>query len=296
MPVCAACGASALVPHLQVATRSTTEAFIPTTDRFGVALGNFVRCRVCGHSQLDPMPAAAELEAGYRDAESGDYEAEERGQRATARAALAQIERHVARPGRLADLGCWVGFLPAEAAIRGWRAVGVEPSVWAAERARERGVEVVVAPLLKADLPERAFAAVTMGDVIEHLPDPGAVLDRVQRVLVPGGVVWIATPDAGSRVARALGARWWSVIPTHVHLFTRRSLAALLERHGFEVLEVATSPKSFSVGYYLGRLGGYRPALAQSVVAVAQRLGLAERLWAPDFGDRVAVVARLRRR
>jgi SAM-dependent methyltransferase len=242
------------------------------------------------------MPAPAELEAGYREAASADYEAEEPGQRATARAELSRIERHVAGPGRLVDLGCWVGFLPAEAARRGWHAVGVEPSVWAAERARGRGVEVVVAGLLEADLPERAFAAVTMGDVLEHLPDPGAALERVERMLAPDGVLWIATPDAGSLLARALGRRWWSVIPTHVHLFTRRSVTALLERHDFEVLELGTSPKAFSVGYYLGRLGGYSPTVARAVVALARRLGLADALWTPDFGDRMAVVARPRSR
>jgi SAM-dependent methyltransferase len=294
-PRCAACGATALRPHLQVATRATSERLTPTTDRFGVALGNFARCSACGHCQLDPMPAAGELEAGYREAASADYESEERGQRATARAELRRIERHVAGPGRLVDLGCWVGFLPAEAALRGWQAAGVEPSAWAAERARARGVQVVVGGLLDADLPERAFAAVTMGDVLEHLPDPGAALERVARILAPDGVLWIATPDAGSLLARALGRRWWSVIPTHVQLFTRRSIKALLERHDFEVLDLGTSPKSFSVAYYLGRLGGYSPAVARGLVAIARRLGLAERLWTPDFGDRMAVVARPRR-
>ncbi|MEA2473371.1 MAG: hypothetical protein QOE06_1286, partial [Thermoleophilaceae bacterium] len=107
-----------------------------------------------------------------------------------------------------------------------------------------------------------------------------------------GGVVWIATPDAGSRAARLLGARWWSVIPTHLHLFTRRSLTRLLELHGFEVLALGTSPKTFSVEYYLNRLAGYWPPLARALVALARALGLADRLWTPDFRDRMYVVAR----
>jgi 2-polyprenyl-3-methyl-5-hydroxy-6-metoxy-1,4-benzoquinol methylase len=281
-------------PHLRVAGAAGNEGLIPTTDRFGVALGDFVRCHECGHAQLDPMPSEQRLDEAYRDAASDDYEAEERGQRATAAAELARIERHV-EPGALVDLGCWVGFFVDEAARRGWRTVGVEPSVWAAGRARERGAEVVVASLLEADLPEGAFAAVTMADVIEHLPAPGAALDRVAALLSPDGVVWLATPDAGSRLARAMGRRWWSVIPTHVHLFTRRSITRLLERHGFEVVEIGTSPKTFSVRYYLGRLGGYWPPLARALVWIARRLKLADRLWSPDFGDRMAVVARIAR-
>jgi SAM-dependent methyltransferase len=281
-------------PHLQVAGEAGAQGLIPTTDRFGVALSDMLRCRSCGHLQLATMPAEAVLEAGYGEAASHDYEREESGQRATARAELERIERHAPGRGRLADLGCWVGFLADEARLRGWEAVGVEPSRWAAERARDRGVEVVVAPLFEADLPEGTFAAVTMGDVVEHLPDPGAALDRVAQLLSPGGTVWMATPDAGSRVARVLGARWWSVIPTHLHLFTRRGMTRLLERHGFEVLEIASSPKTFSVAYYLERLGGYWPPLARALVWTARRAGIADRQWTPDFRDRFAVVAALR--
>jgi SAM-dependent methyltransferase len=280
---CAACGSGPLLPGLRVAGEAGD--FAPTTDRFGVALGDFVRCPACGHLQVEPMPR---VEDRYRSAESEDYEAEEEGQRFTARAALGLL----GRPGRLLDLGCWVGFLASEAMRSGWQVTGIEPSHWAAERARSRGVSVVEAPLLEASLPEAGFDAVTLGDVIEHFPDPGVALDRVASVLAPGGLVWIATPDAGSRVARLLGPRWWSVIPTHVHLFTRRSLLRLLERRGFEVLAMGTSPKTFSVEYYLNRLAGYWPPLARVTVAAARALGLADRMWTPDFRDRMYVVAR----
>jgi SAM-dependent methyltransferase len=290
---CAACGHGELLSHLHVAGSAGDEGLIPSTDRFGVALGDFVRCPTCGHLQLEPMPSEEELAAAYRDAASEDYEEEEVGQRATAAAELERIERH-ARPGRLADLGCWTGFLMDEARRRGWQPVGVEPSEWAAERARERGFEVEVAPLLEAGLPAGRFAAVTMGDVIEHLPDLDAPLEEVRRLLAPGGVVWLVTPDASSRVARLMGRRWWSVIPTHVHLFTRQSIVRVLERNGFDVLEIGTSPKTFSVRYYLERLAGYSPPLARAVVAAGHRVGVADHLWTPDFRDRMAVVARVR--
>jgi SAM-dependent methyltransferase len=262
------------------------EDFAPTTDQFGVALGDFLRCPSCGHLQVDPMPDRV----AYEETASDDYELEEAGQRATARGVLERIERHVPRRGRLLDFGAWVGFLASEAEARGWEVVGVEPSLWAAERARSRGVQIV-AP---EELSRGEFDAIALGDVIEHLPDLDAELDKLARLLSPGGVIWIATPDAGSRVARMLGPRWWSVIPTHVHLFTRRSLRALLERHGFELLAMRTSPKTFSVAYYLDRASGYSPALGRALVAGGRALGVAERDWTPDFRDRFEVVARRR--
>ncbi len=197
-------------------------------------------------------------------------------------------------PGRLLDLGCWVGFLPAEVAkVRGWGAVGVEPSRFAAAYARERlGVHVIEAPLLEAELEAGSFDAVFMGDVIEHLVDPHAALARVRQLLRPGGVLGLALPDAGSRVARVLGRRWWSVIPTHVQYFTRASLVALLGRSGFEPLVVSTAPKAFTVRYYLARIGGYSEPLASVLVNLADGAGIGDRLWAPDFRDRMLMIAR----
>jgi SAM-dependent methyltransferase len=274
---------------------------IPTTDQFGTALGDIFRCSACGHMQLSPMPAAAMLAAAYTEAESGAYIDEEVGQRATARRALAAIERFAPLPPldvgarRLLDLGCWVGFLLDEARVRGWEGLGVEPSAFAARYARERlGLEVINEGVFEAALPLGAFEAVTLGDVIEHLTSPLDALARIHELLVPGGVVWLALPDAGSRVARMLGRRWWSVIPTHVQYFSSNSIEILLERAGFRVLQVTTAPKAFTVGYYLGRIGGYSPALGRGLVAAARRAGVADRLWAPDFRDRIAVIARRR--
>jgi SAM-dependent methyltransferase len=291
---CSICGSAALQPHLAVAAALGEQGLIPTTDAFGSALADIARCEVCGHMQLDHMPSAAELGEAYGEAASTDYVDEEEGQRATARAALDRIERHTGGPGRLLDLGCWVGFLLAEARDRGWETLGVEPSAFASDYARTTlGLDVVQADLLEADLPKGAWDAVVFGDVIEHLIDPAAALGHVKRLLRPGGVVYMALPDAGSRLARRMGARWWSVIPTHVHYFTRGSMRTLLDRGGGWRLEyLGTAPKAFSVRYYLGRIGGYSPALASALVSGAAAAGVADRLWAPDFRDRMAVVAR----
>lgn len=131
--------------------------------------------------------------------------------------------------------------------------------------------------------------------MIEHLPDPGEALARIRGWLRPGGVAALTLPDAGSRVAKLMGARWWSVIPTHVQYFTRESLARLLVREGFEPLVVRTAPKAFTVGYYLSRIGGYSEPLAGGLGAIASRTGQAQRPWAPDFRDRILFLAQAKR-
>ena len=289
---CVVCGAGDPAPHLSV--RPTADAsLVATTTAYGSAPADIVRCRACGHMQVARFPPGQTLEEGYGEVAEAAYLDEEAGQRATAARALQRIERHTGGPGAIADLGCWVGFLLSEAAGRGWTASGAEPSRFAARLARERfGLDVQTGTLESVELPGDAFDCVVMADVIEHLPDPGAALDRVARLLRPRGVLYLALPDAGSVVARRLGARWWSVLPTHVQYFTRASLTRLLAARGFTVEWIGTAPKAFTVRYYLERLEGYSRPLAAGAVRVAERTRVAERLVWPDFRDRMAVVAR----
>lgn len=292
---CAACGAVGLRPHLRVAGELGSEGLIPTTSQFGTALADISRCPSCGHMQLEPMPDASLLEHAYTDAASEAYLREEAGQRVTARRALEQIEAHRSDCGSVVDLGCWTGFLLAEAGDRGWRTLGVEPSEFASTYARDRlGLEVLTGDLFSVPLPRSSFDAVTLGDVIEHLIAPGKALDEIRELLTFNGILWMALPDSGSFLARRMGRRWWSVLPTHVQYFTRASISTLLDRHGFEVLQISTAPKAFTIGYYLSRIAGYSPTAERLLSRAAGRLSIADCIWAPDFHDRMAVVARPR--
>ena len=270
-----------------------SDGLIPTTKEFGSALGDIVRCGDCGHMQLDRFPDERELAEAYAEAASDDYVDEEPGQRESFRMVLERIERYTPR-GALLDVGCWVGFLLDEARQRGWReTTGIEPSLFASTHARDRlGLDVRTEDLFEAELPEHHYDAIVMGDVLEHLTRANEALDRVAQLIAPGGVLALELPDAGSRVARLLGRRWWSVIPTHVHYFTRSSAATMLRRHGFTPLYVATDPKAFTVRYYLDKGGGYLPAVSRAMVATASRAGVAERMWTPDFRDRMLMIAR----
>jgi SAM-dependent methyltransferase len=215
---------------------------------------------------------------------------EEDGQVATATRDLEVLERWV-RPGRLLDVGCWTGSFLVAAARRGWTAEGLEPSAWACKRARARGCDVREATLDAVDLQEGTYQAIVATDVIEHLIDPGQAVAALQAALSVGGAVFLTVPDAGSGVARTLGPRWWSVLPMHVQYFTRDSMTMLLERHGLEVVWIATHPKAFSVGYYADRLSAFLPVVGRVAPMTARWLRLAQRVVAPDLRDRMAVIA-----
>jgi len=56
---------------------------------------------------------------------------------------------------------------------------------------------------------------------------------------------------------------------------------------------MSTNPKAFSVRYYLEAGGGYAPRLSRALVRAAEAMGIADRMWAPDFRDRMTVIARV---
>src|SRR5690606_17625621 len=135
-----------------------------------------------------------------------------------------------------------------------------------------------------------SLQVVTCCDVLEHLEDPSAAARRIAELLEPGGLLFATVPDAGSLLARALGRRWWSVLPMHVQYFTRSSLVALLTGAGYEVVSVGTHPKVFTYRYYAERLGEFVPTVGRPLTGAISRSPLAERAFGPDLRDRMAVV------
>jgi predicted TPR repeat methyltransferase len=145
------------------------------------------------------------------------------------------------------------------------------------------------------DLKPSEYDVIVAADVIEHLIDPGSAIECMERALSPSGVLFLTVPDAGSRVARVLGRRWWSVLPMHVQYFTRPSMRALLDARGLSVLDVRTHAKAFTMDYYADRVEAFVPVVGRLVPAAVRASGVAGRVVAPDLRDRMSVVARTTR-
>lgn len=257
-----------------------------TEGLFGRA-GRIVRCERCALvRQLDPPVAP------YEEASDEEYLSEEPGIRRTFAAILDRIARHRPPPGNLLDIGCGPGLLLDEAQHAGWVTRGVEPSAWGAAKARERGLDVAEGRIEDLALSEATFDAIVAADVVEHVADPVAFAIRVHDLLAPGGVAFIATPNVDSLIARVLRRWWWSVIPNHLVFFSPATLTNVLQRAGLRVIEASTHPKTFSIDYYAGRLGGYSTAMGKASRRIGRMIGGADRLVTPDFRDRIAVIAR----
>lgn len=169
---------------------------------------------------------------------------------ATARAYL-RLLRSAGVPGiDLLEIGCSAGAALEAAAGQGWAATGLEVAADAAAvAARRPGVLAVHAKRLdEASLADRSQDVVVMFDVLEHIDPPQPTLDRVFRVLRPGGLLLVVTPDAGSLSARVLRSRWPHLFVEHVLLFSRAGLAGVLTAAGFKIERMGFAWKRVSLG------------------------------------------------
>jgi ubiquinone/menaquinone biosynthesis C-methylase UbiE len=150
------------------------------------------------------------------------------------------------RPGeRALDLGCGAGEFTALLAEAGASVVGVDVAEAALARARAQHSELdfLLAPI-EGPLPleDNAVDLVWCSEVIEHVADTARWLSEVRRVLAPRGRLLLTTPAHG-RARLALGGieRFSDPLGDHLHLYSRRSLGALLEEFGFGEIAIRTA-------------------------------------------------------
>src|SRR5262249_57545619 len=107
---------------------------------------------------------------------------------------------------------------------------GVELDARAVDAARGLGFQVSLGRFEDADLPQGTFALIVLQQVIEHVPDPRRMIERLRALLAAGGAVVIETPNTRSWDHRLFSKRYWGGyhIPRHFHLFNDRSHPALL--------------------------------------------------------------------
>ena len=179
-----------------------------------------------------------------------DYDVDKQAMKPTFAKYIEMLEKFLGRRGFLLDIGAATGFFINMAKQRGWQVAGVEISEFAAAKGREKGLDVRAGTLATTGFSDNSFDAVSMLDVIEHVPDPEAELKLIHKALKPGGLLLINNPDAGSWYAKIMGPRWHAVIPPeHLVLFNKKNLPMLLRGCGYEIVYVGKVPKKFSLRY-----------------------------------------------
>ena len=256
--------------------------------------GQIVECRHCGLVYANPRwPSDFVLDA-YSAVEDETYVEERLGRELTFRHHLRRMERIIgpAAGRRLLDVGAYIGVFVEVAGAAGWRAQGVEPSSWAAAEACRRGLDVTVGTLATVEWPAESFDMVTLWDVIEHLVDPAAELERARRLLRPGGWLIVHTMDIDAPFARLMGRRWPWLMDMHLYFFSGRTLGRMLSEHGYEVVWQGAQGRYLRLGYLTSRLEGLQSGLGRLTRATVNGLGLREAAIPVNFGDLRTFISR----
>jgi SAM-dependent methyltransferase len=210
------------------------------------------QCPACGFAQPDRIPAlprffermydqrwseewvAAESESPYKDA--------------IFTRVLAMLDERVrSTPRTLLDVGCHAGRFLRLAGQAGWRAEGTEINErTATHAAASTGVPIHRLTAERLGELRRQFNAVTLTDVLEHIPQPVTLLSTIRRVVADDGWVAVKVPCGPAQLVketwRARLSRGYRATLAdnlvHISHFSPRALRSALARAGFDDITV----------------------------------------------------------
>ena len=143
--------------------------------------------------------------------------------------------------GRLLEIGCGRGLMLKRMAELGWQAEGLDIDPKAVDAARRQGLIVHLGTIAAQGFPDDSFDAVVMSHVIEHVPDPRALVQECHRILKPGGRLVSITPNGGGWGHARYGPDWRGLEPPrHLHIFTAESMTGLARTAGFSDAKVSS--------------------------------------------------------
>ena len=169
-----------------------------------------------------------------------------------------EVRQLKARPGGLLlDVGCGSGDWLLRMQELGWAVQGLDFDEAAVQTARSRGLTIRSGGLQAQQYATASFDVVTLNHVIEHLPDALATLTECRRILRPGGVLVLYTPNSTSLGHAVFRSNWRGLEPPrHLNIFGPRSIVTLLRQAGFEDCQVTTANSEFywkqSLALFLG--------------------------------------------
>jgi SAM-dependent methyltransferase len=209
-----------------------------------------VVCETCGLLRSDPVLDTGVLSALYAES-TFDYGDEVDAIARTYERYLAKLEASGAGRRGLLEIGCGNGFFLQRATARGWSEVrGVEPSDDAVAKAAPQVADAIVCDMMRPGLfPPQSFDAICLFQVLDHIPNPRAVLETAFELLRPGGHILALNHNARSVSARLLRERSPIIDIEHTYLYDPTTMRRLFELCGFRGASIDRVRNTYSVAY-----------------------------------------------
>lgn len=209
---------------------------------------NVVECQVCGLAYISPRPKRQFVEKFYdsnyfsgqgNEVKVGYSQEYYDSLQASIPQPLLQILHKFGLLNisglEVLEVGCATGRTLSKFHQGGAHVLGIEPVEDAAKTARELfGLRVINSPFEDVPLDCNKFDIVIALEVIEHLLSPKAFLEKCCRVLRPGGLMVISTPNY--KATELFSSKWRGFHTSfeHLYFFDSHSLSRLAKNCGFE--------------------------------------------------------------
>lgn len=212
------------------------------------------QCQTCGMIFVNPRPSDAMLSNAYQlppdeykqffQTDYIDVEQYYNGNLAVSRKNsqqyLMELEKRLKRPGTILDIGCGTGVFLKEARKRAWATVGIDPGNWHPDADFDAVLNIQRCSFWDAKLDESVFDVVFMGSVLEHIGEPVNLLNKVHKLLKPGGILYIiGLPNIESWTIK-LGIDKWigNHPPAHLLYFSKKTAYQLFSQMGFTHISI----------------------------------------------------------
>lgn len=212
----------------------------------------YQRCDSCATVYTSPRPSESLLHEFYASSQNYAYwnthifpatqEARrERIYRPRAQRTESLMRSHGEIGGVFVEVGAGFGTFCEEVRDRGiaQRVIAIEPTQGLAQTCRDKGLETIEEVIEKIDLPGIADTVAAF-EVIEHLFDPRAFIERCASFLKPNGLLLLSCPSCEGFGVAELGLKSATYDHEHLNYFTPTSLELLVNSCGLTVVEVAT--------------------------------------------------------
>ncbi|MFH0772828.1 MAG: class I SAM-dependent methyltransferase [bacterium] len=171
----------------------------------------------------------------YRDGLQNETVIRKRGQ-----IILKKIQQLSSKAKSLCDVGSGYGFFLNEASIAGYNVIGIEPSLRLARHTKDNyQISIFVGELKKyVAIKHKQFDVVTCIHVIEHVSNPSEFFLLLLRLVKPGGILYIETPNSDSHLLYVEKDNYTFLIPPdHLWIFSKKAIQVLLPSYAYIFLE-----------------------------------------------------------
>lgn len=244
-----------------------------------------VQCPTCDLVYANDPPDQSVLAHAYHVSDFDSAQEADDAAAAYARAVQPVLHK-LKNKGAALEIGTGTGIFLEALKREGFTTlVGVEPSsaaIAAAPPHRQAWIREAI--FRESDFAPQSFDFICCFMTLEHVRDPHEIVSAASRLLRPGGAIALVTHDYRSGVNRLLGKRSPIIDIEHMQLFSPTSIRQLLDRNGYQEIEVSSFQNRYALRYWM-RLLPLSVGAKQAMIKSLDAVGLADNKLSFNVGN-----------